>query len=278
MVYHISGIDPGDSVDLRKARGLLLDGVTHDHIHLYRQSIFRPNDPRPAHWEVLVRIEDERGRMHRPADFLDQSERLDFAHTLDTIIVNESMRRWRSHSDAGLAVPITVNLSAQTADAGMAEHVIECAAHWDVPHHQVTLEIPSSTVIGNQPAATAFIGMLSAAGFQVALDGFDGGAALLSLTEELDFDFVKLDGSLSQRTLTNPVYRDYVGSLISLAHAHGLDVVAQFVESDELLNVLSELEADFVQGNHLGMPEEFPLDPANEPQPQPGEEVRASMP
>ena len=187
------------------------------------------------------------------------------AHPLDRIIVNESMRRWRRHSDADRSVPITVNLSAQTADTDMAEYVIGCAAHWGVPHHQVTLEIPNSTVIENQPAAIAFIGMLSAAGFQLALDGFDGGEALLSLAEELDFDLLKLDGSLSQRTVTNPVYRDYVGSLISLAHSHGLSVVAQFVESGELLNVLRELEADFVQGNHLGIPEEFPLEPAGEP-------------
>lgn len=41
--------------------------------------------------------------------------------------------------------------------------------------------------------------------------------------------------------------------------------MAQFVESGELLNVLRELEADFVQGNHLGIPEEFPLEPAGEP-------------
>ena len=45
-------------------------------------------------------------------------------------------------------------------------------------------------------------------------------------------------------------------------------LAAQFVESGELLNVLRELEADFVQGNHLGMPEEFPLDLPSEPQPQ----------
>ncbi|MCH7740495.1 MAG: EAL domain-containing protein, partial [Chloroflexi bacterium] len=220
MAYHISEIVTGDSVDLQRARVLLLDAVTRDHIHLYRQSIFRPNDPRPAYWEVLVRIEDERGKMHLPADFLNQSERLDLAHPLDRIIINESMHRWRRHSDAGQAIPITINLSAQTAETDMAEYVIGCAAQWDVPHHQVTLEIPNTTVIENKPAATAFIGMLSAAGFQLALDGFDGGAALLSVTEELNFDFVKLDGALSQWTVTNPVYRDYVGALIPLAHAH----------------------------------------------------------
>ena len=265
MAHQISESDQGDSVDLPRARGLLLEGITRDHIQLDRQPIFRPGDPRPAFWEVLVRIEDRHGELHRPADFLAQSERLDLAHPLDRIIVNESMRRWRRHSDAGQAVPITINLSAQTADADLAEHLIGCAAHWGVPHDQVTLEIPSSTVVENQPAATAFIDMLSAAGFHLALDGFDGGADLLNLARELGFDLLKLDGSLSQRTVTDEAHRDHVGSLISLAHDHGLAVVAQFVENDKLLNVLLGLKADFVQGNYLGMPEEFPLDPAGEP-------------
>lgn len=260
MANIITSTDRAEADELRRARSLLWEGITQDHIHLHIQPIFQACDRIPAFWEVLVRIEDEQGEIHRPVDFLDQSERLDLGGSLDRIIINEAMRRWKSYSHTVQSTPIAINVSANSANADMAQYVIDCAAHWRMPHAQLMLEIPSSTVAENRPEVRQFIASLSAEGFGLAVDGFDGGAALLGIAADLDFDILKLDGSLTQRIVSSQPHRQYVCSLISLAHTNELEVVAQFIENDELLNAMREIGADYVQGNHLSAPTEFPLE------------------
>ncbi len=113
--------------------------------------------------------------------------------------------------------------------------------------------------------AAAFVQRLTAAGFRLAIDDFGSGTTSIQQIRSLDFHFLKLDGTLVRNLKTDETDRAFVSALTALARALGVEIIAEFVQDEESITFLADIGVGYGQGQYLGMPEPFPVEPQSEP-------------
>ena len=99
-----------------------------------------------------------------------------------------------------------------------------------------------------------FLTDLGKKGFSFALDDFGSGYNSFHYLRELRFDFVKIDGAFVRNILNSKIDYALVHNLSHLCQDIGIQTVAEFVESEAILDALKDMGIDYVQGFHLGMP------------------------
>ena len=97
---------------------------------------------------------------------------------------------------------------------------------------------------------------LKTKGVRFALDDFGTGLSSLTYLKQFPVDYVKIDGSFVRDIMTDPVDRNLVKAINQLAHTMNIKTIAEYVENEEIHNVLDEMSIDYVQGYHIGRPEQ----------------------
>jgi EAL domain-containing protein (putative c-di-GMP-specific phosphodiesterase class I) len=99
-----------------------------------------------------------------------------------------------------------------------------------------------------------FVVDLKMEGFKFAIDDFGSGFSSFQYIRKLPVDFVKIDGMFVQNMLSDSKDMSFVKTLTILAKEFGIQSIAEYVESEELLNAVAALGIDFAQGYHTGRP------------------------
>ncbi len=130
-------------------------------------------------------------------------------------------------------------------------------AEYAVPPHVICFEITETVAITDLSAAFAFITELRALGCRFALDDFGSGLSSFTYLKNLPVDFVKIDGNFVREITTDPVDRAMVEAVNRISHEMGLRTVAEFVETEAIMQCLRGLGVDFAQGYGVARPEPF---------------------
>ena len=91
-------------------------------------------------------------------------------------------------------------------------------------------------------------------GIKFALDDFGSGLSSFGYLKKLPVDFLKIDGSLVRNIETEPTDKAIVESINAIAHMMGMKTIAEFVENDEIADILKEMGVDYIQGYAIGKP------------------------
>lgn len=167
--------------------------------------------------------------------------------------VIEDQRRMRA---AGVKMTISVNISGKTlGDTSFCEAAIALIR---ASKADICFEITETAVIGNPEAAVQSITAMRNAGIRISIDDYGAGLSSLSYLKRIAADELKIDRSLIEELLTTSRDRLIVKSTIDLAHALGMCVIAEGVESEATLALLASMGCDCVQGYLIGRP--LPLD------------------
>ena len=124
----------------------------------------------------------------------------------------------------------------------------------DIEAHSLKLEITESVIMENLDLALSRLDALHALGTQVYIDDFGTGYSSFSYLQKLPVDALKIDRMFVSQIGHNASSWQIVQSIVTLAHALGLKVVAEGVETDEQLVCLRGLECEFAQGYVIGPP------------------------
>lgn len=178
----------------------------------------------------------------------------------------DQLRRWPGRRERRLLGSMEVNLSArQVADIRIVGTVEEVLARTGLPAERLTLEITESALMLDADTALEVLRALKQVGVQLAIDDFGTGYSSLSYLQQFPFDMLKIDRSFVDQLGTRPASEQIVSSVIGLAHALGLKVVAEGVETVHQLEILRSLGCDLAQGFLFSVP-------------RPAEEIAASFP
>ncbi|MBF0108125.1 MAG: EAL and GGDEF domain-containing protein [Magnetococcales bacterium] len=120
--------------------------------------------------------------------------------------------------------------------------------------NQVVIEITENLPITDYDIIVKAVDHFRAKGFDVAIDDLGAGHSGLRAWFELKPDYVKLDRCFLKDIATNPLNQDFVRSIIRMAHDTGCKVVAEGIETDDVLHLLRDLQVDFMQGFLIGAP------------------------
>ncbi|MHB1553501.1 MAG: putative bifunctional diguanylate cyclase/phosphodiesterase [Acidimicrobiales bacterium] len=155
---------------------------------------------------------------------------------------------WRRDGEPDVGV--TVNVSGlQLASAAFPGEVEGALKENGLPPDALTVELTEALLMTDRADA---LERLRALGVRIAVDDFGTGYSSLSWLARLPVDVVKVDRSFVAQLGTADRYGAIVDAMIHLAHALGLDVVAEGVETDAQLEHLARLGCDAAQGFLLG--------------------------
>lgn len=217
----------------------------------------QPGAPGDPHIELLLRLRDEDGRIINPGAFLPAAERYGLVPQLDRWVIAEAVSHFdQLHASGRAPGRCSLNLSAATLeDEGLGDYVLDLIQHHGVPPERLCFEITETEAVRNLARAVRFIERLRAVGCQVALDDFGAGMSSFGYLKNLPVDVIKIDGSFIRDLETDPMSRSIVDAITEIGHQRGLDVVAEWVDSERTIAILRGLGVDYGQGYALHRPE-----------------------
>jgi diguanylate cyclase (GGDEF)-like protein/PAS domain S-box-containing protein len=226
---------------------------------LYCQAIqpLKGRKKRPGHYEILVRLADETGHVVTPAAFLPAAERYHLMPMIDRWVVREALERLRSLNWEGLADLgcFNINLSGQSLyDPEFLPFVLESIRESGVPAQHLCFEITETAAVTNLATAMRLIGTLRGAGCRFALDDFGSGLSSFAYLKNMRVDYLKIDGVFIRNLPDDASDVAMVNSINQVAHAMGMETVAEYVESDAVRDTLAKLGVDYGQGYALAVP------------------------
>ena len=255
----------GDKDSARVHRGQvrwvqrLREAMDSNRFAIYGQPI-KPLDPaveEPERLEILLRLRDpETRKLIPPGAFLPAAERYGLSFELDQWVVRSLLDTLFVHQ-AFQAEPRTywINLSgASIGDPRFATFLTEAIERSPLPRGTINFEITETAVIRSISEAGKLMATLREMGCQFALDDFGSGLSSFGYLKKLPVDFLKIDGMFIRDLLRDKTDRIFVKSIIDIAHTLDIKTICEFVENDELLDVVRGLGADYAQGFAMGRP------------------------
>jgi EAL domain-containing protein (putative c-di-GMP-specific phosphodiesterase class I) len=156
--------------------------------------------------------------------------------------------RWPGHI-------IAVNISpAQLRNPNFADRVFTILEETGMRPQDLELEITESILLEDELVASDTIHGFRAAGIKIALDDFGTGYSSLNYLKRYPVDRIKIDRSFITQLSTNSASAAIVQALVTLAHALGIEVTAEGVETDEQHRILSGMGCNTFQGYRFSMP------------------------
>jgi EAL domain-containing protein (putative c-di-GMP-specific phosphodiesterase class I) len=190
-----------------------------------------------------------------PAEFIPVAESTGLINQLTMHVLNLAMGQARSWMDAGIEVPVAVNLSPRCLlDAALLDRIRDLLATHGVPPRLLRLEVTETAVMANPALAMSTLTGLHELGVRLSIDDFGTGYSSMAYLRRLPVDELKVDRSFVLNMTDNDSDAILVRSAIDLGHNLGLSVVAEGVERADHVDALSELSCDIAQGYHYARP------------------------
>jgi EAL domain-containing protein (putative c-di-GMP-specific phosphodiesterase class I) len=227
------------------------DALRDGRFLLAYQPIFHLESGRAAHYEALLRLRDEGGRLVGPDAFLPGAEKFGLLPQLDTWVVDEVLSLLKRRAD----VEVFVNLSG--ASLGEEGHLLaleERIRASGIGPGRLAFEVTETTAVRDMIAACEWMRRLRDLGCRFALDDFGIGFSSFSYLQSLPADYVKIDGSFIRDLDTSLANRALVKAIDTVAHTLGKETIAEQVENLGSVAVLRDLGVEYGQGFALGRP------------------------
>ena len=207
--------------------------------------------------ELLLRLRDEDGRVVAPGSFLPAAERYGLVSQLDRWVIGEAVAHFDAlHANGRPPQRCSINLSAASLeDEGLVDYVVGLVQSHGVEPRRLCFELTETVAVRDLARAVRFIERLRAFGCCVALDDFGAGMSSFGYLKNLPVDTIKIDGSFIRDLGADPMSRSIVDAITEIGHQRGIDVVAEWVDNDRVIEVLRELGVDYGQGHALHRPE-----------------------
>ena len=232
-----------------------LDG---DEFELFAQPIVSldDTDERPR-FEILLRMKDESGENIPTTAFFSAAERYKLMPQIDRWVISKTMAKLSDDAEM-LALDkavFSINLSGQSlSDDDILDFIEDELKDSGLPPELLGFEVTESAAVSNLKKAQAFIDALRKRGCSISLDDFGAGLSSFAYLKSFNVDTLKIDGGFVRDITENRISEAMVAAITQVAKVMELQTVAEYVESEETRQLISDLGVDFAQGHIVGRP------------------------
>ncbi|AJP70629.1 putative bifunctional diguanylate cyclase/phosphodiesterase [Sphingomonas hengshuiensis] len=192
-----------------------------------------------------------------PAEFIPIVEQTSLARPTTARVLDIGLAQLGAWSAAGIDIKLSINVSAANlAESDFAQQVELHLLRHRVAPRLLELEVTESAIMDDAGTATAQLAMLDEAGIRLAIDDFGTGYSSLAYLQRLPASVVKIDQSFVRDLCRGERERTLVRSMIALSHGLGYRVVAEGVETAEMVGILMAMGCDEAQGYFFARPME----------------------
>ncbi len=231
--------------DLRRA-------VEDHEISVHYQPKVRLSDRRICGFEALARwTHPERGAVP-PSSFIPVAEETGLIHDLDMFILRQAclqMKAWNDRYNCDPPLAVSVNLSPrQFTQPDLAGQIGDALRETGLAPSSLQLEVTEGVVLDDGKAALEILTQLKRLGVGLKIDDFGTGYSSLAYLAQLPFDTLKIDRSFTIQLGGGDCNSEIVKAVLEMAHAMGMEVVAEGVEDSHQMTRLISMGCEFGQG------------------------------
>lgn len=233
------------SIDLRKA-------IEDNEFEIYYQPQHSATTRQLIGFEALIRWHHPLRGMISPADFIPLAEKTGMIHEIGAWVIRESCLQ-ASRWDASIKVAVNVSAN-QIMRNDLPEIVQDAIARSGIDPRRVELEITESGIVADERHALAILNRIKSLGCSIAMDDFGTGFSSLSTFKKFPFDKIKIDRAFISDLATSRQSNAIVNATVGVGRPLNIKVLAEGVEDQEQLAILTEIGCDEVQGFFFGRP------------------------
>lgn len=243
----------------RKTRKLKLEHDLHqalakNQLFITYQPQWNVVDKQLSGFESLLRWKHPSKGMVSPAEFIPIAEETGMIMPITKWVIEKACHQARIWYDKGWSQSIAVNLSIRIFQNGqLFSWVEEALAKTGLPAHMLELEITESMVMRNMDDIIQQLEEVRKLGVRISLDDFGTGYSSIAVLDRIPIDCLKLDRMFTN-DLETPNKHAIVKGIIRMAKSLKLDIVAEGVEHQEPIDILTTLGCDVMQGYFYGKP------------------------
>ncbi len=208
------------------------------------------------HYELLVRMLGENGEIILPDEFLPAAEHYYLSPKLDRWVIQHAVDWLSNHPDRLEQLSLcNINLSGHSlGEKDMLHFILSTFENTLVPPEKICFEVTETAAINQLNHAVRFFKALKAQGFLFALDDFGSGLSSFAYLKNLPVDIIKIDGMFVKNMDIDDFDHAMVKSISEIGRVMNKKTVAEFVENQEILQLLRKLKVDYAQGYHITPP------------------------
>jgi diguanylate cyclase (GGDEF)-like protein len=235
---------------------ILKNAVENDLLVPYFQPIMNIQTNQIEKYESLMRIKDASGNILAPCEFLDLAKHSKIYPKLSRILIDKCINTFLP-----LSHEFSVNVSfLDITNPHTTKFILDLLDKTGIGPW-IIFELLESEGIDNYKEVKQFIQDIKSYGAKIAIDDFGSGYSNFERIVELQVDYIKIDGSLIKNMSQNDDMLIMTRTITNFAKELGIQTVAEYVHSKEVLEQVRSLGIDFAQGFYIGKPEEKLLSP-----------------
>jgi EAL domain-containing protein (putative c-di-GMP-specific phosphodiesterase class I) len=244
-------------------RAMLQQALQTDQFLLLAQKIVtvRSGVSEPQCYEILLRMRQEEDNLLPPGGFLDVADSVGMTQELDRWVIR-ALLSWGAtrlkQRPADRLPMMCVNVSAAALqDPSFAQFVCDELERTGYPRRALCFEIDEQDVLNNIAGVRRFVAAVKPE-CRIMVDNFGGVRVSFTYLGGLSIDYLKIDGSIIQNIHRDPTELIKAWAINLACQKTGMRAVAKFVETRETLDMVREIEIDYVQGFGIARP--VPID------------------
>lgn len=206
--------------------------------------------------EALARWRHPQRGIIQPSAFIPLFEKNGFILKLDMYMLEQVCKCMRMWLDRGYnPVPVAVNISkVHIHTVNFVRNVREIVEYYAIPPYLIELELTESAFFDNTSVLLSTMRQLAEIGFTLSLDDFGSGYSSLNMLKSLPVNVLKLDRGFFDAGEAEERARLIISSVIQMARALHMKVVAEGVETQEQVDFLRSADCDYIQGYFYSTP------------------------
>ena len=215
------------------------------------QAIYDNKTKKIVKYESLVRLQT-RDKLYSPYYFLEIVQNSGFMYKMTELMIENTLAYIGSLE---IDVDVSINITEEDLNTKRVKNILEhfCKLY-NIKPQRITIEVLEGiTTIGTKNNIKQ-LKEIKESGFKIALDDFGVEYSNFERISELDIDFIKIDAKYIKNIHTNPKSYKIVKAITNFAHDLDMQVVAEFVENEEIYKKVKELGIEFSQGYFFDKP------------------------
>lgn len=236
----------------------LRNALDEDRLQLYSQPVISLMDTGTGHRELLARIVTGNSDVIESRQFIGAAETLGLAPEIDLRVTEKVLEHLGREEPADDDSRYFVNLSrSSVADPHWLARFRALLNRASIHLGRLVFELSETTAMSNVEAARTLFETVRQAGCGTAIDNFGTGFTSMYYLKQFDVDYLKVDGSLSRELPNDEASSLFIRALCDISKGLNKEVIAERVESSDVLAELQSLGIHYAQGHFLGRPRPY---------------------
>lgn len=238
--------------DQKAKSALLVDAVANNRIVPYFQPIQTTITGKNEIHELLMRIEVD-GKVVSAYEFIEVAESMSIINRMDLMVIENAFIKIKEENYQGI---LFINLSPKSLIVGnYADSITQLIKQYDISKDHIVFEITERETVKNFSVLEKFVMNLKMLGYKFAIDDFGSGFSSFHYIKKFPIDYLKIDGEFIVNINKDKKDKAFVHSILTLAKELNVKTVAEYVEDEEIVKTLKEMGVDYLQGFHIGRPQ-----------------------